>query len=61
MRELVGVIRPADPNSTLNRGALLERRNAVKMHAYLLCQLIEMFENDVNAEASAVAATKVIF
>lgn len=59
VRELVGVIRPLDANTTLNRESLVGRRNATKMHAYLLCQMIEMFENDANAEAGSSASTKV--
>nr|CUU00280.1 hypothetical transcript [Hymenolepis microstoma] len=59
VRELASVIKPVDPNSSFNRSDLLERRNAVKMHAYLLCQFIEIIENDSVAEASAAAAIKV--
>lgn len=60
VRELASVIKPVDPNSSSNRSDLLERRNAVKMHAYLLCQFIEVIENDSVAEASAAAIIKVI-
>ncbi|VDL41819.1 unnamed protein product [Hymenolepis diminuta] len=59
VRELASVIKPVDPNSSSNRSDLLERRNAVKMHAYLLCQFIEVIENDSVAEASAAAIIKV--
>ncbi|VDO05005.1 unnamed protein product [Rodentolepis nana] len=59
VRELASVIKPVDPNSSFNRSDLLERRNAVKMHAYLLCQFIEIIENDSVAEASAAALNKV--
>ncbi|EUB65054.1 Condensin complex subunit [Echinococcus granulosus] len=59
VRELVGVIKPPGSTSGLNRNDLLERRNAVKMHAYLLCQLIEIIENDSTAESSASSSVKV--
>ncbi|KAM7541321.1 hypothetical protein Aperf_G00000027562 [Anoplocephala perfoliata] len=59
VRELAGTIRPIDPNSSLSRSDILERRNAIKMHAYLLCQFIEIVENDSAADANAAAATKV--
>uniref|UniRef100_A0A5K3FMD3 Condensin complex subunit 1 n=1 Tax=Mesocestoides corti TaxID=53468 RepID=A0A5K3FMD3_MESCO len=59
VRELVGVIKPTEPNSALSRSLLIERRNAIKMHSYLLCQFIETFENDATAEASSVVASKV--
>ncbi|BHF59373.1 meiotic chromosome condensation [Sparganum proliferum] len=60
MRELVGVAnRLSDPNSTLNRSLVSEYRNSTKMHTYLLCQLVEMIENDLTAESNVVAATKV--
>lgn len=57
---MVSAIRPADPNSSLSRSDVNERRNAIKMHAYLLCQFIEIVENDSTAEASAAAAIKVV-
>ncbi|VDM34274.1 unnamed protein product [Hydatigera taeniaeformis] len=59
VRELVGVIKPLCPTSGLNRNDFFEKRNAIKMHAYLLCQLMEMVENDSTAEAGASASAKV--
>ncbi|KAL5112034.1 hypothetical protein TcWFU_004807 [Taenia crassiceps] len=59
VRELVGVIKPLGSASGINRNDFLERRNAIKMHAYLLCQLIEIVENDSTAETSASALVKV--
>lgn len=59
VRELVGVIKPLGFTSGLNRNDFLERRNAIKMHTYLLCQLIEIVENGSTAETSASASAKV--
>nr|VZI28103.1 unnamed protein product [Spirometra erinaceieuropaei] len=60
VRELVSVVnRSSDPNSTLNRSLVSEYRNSTKMHTYLLCQLVEMIENDLTAESNVVSATKV--
>ncbi|CAH8475139.1 unnamed protein product [Schistosoma turkestanicum] len=41
----------------LNRTEINKNRNALKMHTYLLCQFVDMFENELNANAkSAVGA-----
>ncbi|CAH8505341.1 unnamed protein product [Schistosoma haematobium] len=43
--------------SVLNRTEMNTHRNALKMHTYLLCQFVDMFENELNANAkSAVGA-----
>ncbi|VDN08707.1 unnamed protein product, partial [Dibothriocephalus latus] len=60
MRELVNILsRLSGPNTTLNRSLVSEYRNSTKMHTYLLCQLVEMIENDITAESNIAAATKV--
>ncbi|VDL90104.1 unnamed protein product [Schistocephalus solidus] len=60
VRELVSVInRLSNSDSTLNRSLVSEYRNSTKMHTYLLCQLVEMIENDLTAESNVAAATKV--
>ncbi|RTG86179.1 condensin complex subunit 1 [Schistosoma bovis] len=46
--------------SVLNRTEMNTHRNALKMHTYLLCQFVDMFENELNANAkSAVGANAV--
>ncbi|XP_018652424.1 putative condensin [Schistosoma mansoni] len=39
--------------SVLNRTEMNTHRNALKMHTYLLCQFVDMFENELNANAKS--------
>lgn len=47
--------------SVLNRTEMNTHRNALKMHTYLLCQFVDMFENELNANAKSVVGANVSF
>ncbi|KAG5448588.1 Condensin complex subunit 1 [Clonorchis sinensis] len=44
---------------TYDRAKLAANRNALRMHVYLLCQYVDMFENDLNQQTKSTAATKI--
>ncbi|KER23370.1 hypothetical protein T265_08743 [Opisthorchis viverrini] len=44
---------------TYDRVKLAANRNALRMHVYLLCQYVDMFENDLNQQTKSTTATKI--
>ncbi|THD21068.1 Condensin complex subunit 1 [Fasciola hepatica] len=60
VRQLASVLESGGScNSGLNRTEMVVHRNSLKMHIYLLCQFVDMFENELNAQAKSTAAVKV--
>ncbi|KAK4475493.1 hypothetical protein MN116_002542 [Schistosoma mekongi] len=41
----------------LSRNEMNTHRNALKMHTYLLCQFVDMFENELNTNAKSAVGT----
>ncbi|KAF6776803.1 hypothetical protein AHF37_03696 [Paragonimus kellicotti] len=59
VRQLVSVLESNDGVSqTVDRSELAMHRNALKMHVYLLCQFVDVFENELNAHAKSTASVK---
>ncbi|VDP30978.1 unnamed protein product [Echinostoma caproni] len=60
VRQLASTLEGNDSlNCGLNRTEMATQRTALKMHVYLLCQFVDMFENELNAQAKSTAAVKV--
>ncbi|KAF5403350.1 Condensin complex subunit 1 [Paragonimus heterotremus] len=59
VRQLVSVLESNDSVcQTIDRSELAMHRNALKMHVYLLCQFVDVFENELNAHAKSTASVK---
>ncbi|CAH8664662.1 unnamed protein product [Dicrocoelium dendriticum] len=60
VRQLAAVLETSEGGVLhVDRFEIANHRNSLKMHVYLLCQFVDMFENELNANAKSNAAMKV--